>query len=203
MKLEYVRTDKNGTKIYHDWTCTRCGGAGSSDKWRFTGCICYECGGSGRGHRPEIVRKYTPEYEAKLKARREARAAKRLAENPPPSQEELEAKAKAEAEVKADKIRRYNWQRQGFREDGVGYVHYGNTYKNKDALKAAGGRWTYELRAYIAPQPIEGLEGIKITEAHAQDLCNTHGWMDDEHTQRLFVELQLQIEREKSHEKTE
>ena len=28
MKPIYVRTDKNGTKIYHDWTCPRCGGAG-------------------------------------------------------------------------------------------------------------------------------------------------------------------------------
>jgi hypothetical protein len=181
MNLEYIRTDKNGTKIFHDWTCQRCGGAGSSTKWAFTGCICYECGGSGRGLKPAIVKEYTPEYEAKLKARREARAAKRLAENPPPSQEELEAKA--------EETRRRNWKLQGFREDGVGYVHSGNTYANKDALKAAGGRWTYELRAYVAPQPITGLEGIKITEAHAQDLCNSYGWMDTEHTQRLFVEL--------------
>lgn len=189
MKLEYIRTDKNGTEIYHDWTCTRCGGAGASDKWIFTGRTCYECGGSGRGHRPAIVRKYTPEYEAKLQARREARAAKRLAENPPPTQEELEAKA--------EEARRSNWQHQGFREDGVGYVHSGNTYQHKDALKAAGGRWTYLLRAYIAPQPIKGLEGVRITEARAQDLCNTYGYLATENTQRLFVELQLQIERER------
>lgn len=31
MKKVYIRTDKNGTKIYHDYTCTRCGGAGYSE----------------------------------------------------------------------------------------------------------------------------------------------------------------------------
>lgn len=28
--LEYIRTDRNGTKIYHDWNCSRCGGAGQA-----------------------------------------------------------------------------------------------------------------------------------------------------------------------------
>lgn len=170
MKPEYIRTDKNGTKIYHDWTCPRCGGAGESDNWWATGRICYECEGSGRRHKPLIIKEYTREYEAKLKARREAREAKRLAENPPLTQEELEAKAK--------ETRRNNWKHEGFREDGVGYVHSGNTYANKGALKAAGGRWTYALRAYIAPQPIEGLEGVRITEVHAHDLCNEYGFID-------------------------
>ena len=170
MKPEYIRTDRNGTKIFHDWTCTRCGGAGESDKWIFTGRTCYECGGSGQSHKPAIVKEYTPEYEAKLKARREARAAKRLIENPPPTQEELEAKA---AET-----RRNNWKREGFREDGVGYVHAGNTWKNQDAIKAAGGRWSTPLHAYVAPKPVEGLAGIKITEVNAKDLCDMYGWID-------------------------
>jgi hypothetical protein len=170
MKPEYIRTDRNGTKIFHDWTCTRCGGAGASDKWIFTGRTCYECGGSGRGHKPAIIKEYTPEYEAKLKARREAREAKRLAENPPPTEEELRAKA--------EETRRNNWFHEGFRRDGVGYIHAGKTYPNKEALKAAGGRWTYALRAYIAPSPIEGLDGVRITEVHAQDICNEYGFID-------------------------
>ena len=36
MEPIYIRTDKNGTKIYHDWTCPRCGGAGYADKRRKT-----------------------------------------------------------------------------------------------------------------------------------------------------------------------
>lgn len=32
-KIVYLRTDKNGTKYYANYTCPRCGGAGGSDKW--------------------------------------------------------------------------------------------------------------------------------------------------------------------------
>ena len=31
-KIVYLRTDKNGTKYYANYTCPRCGGAGGSDK---------------------------------------------------------------------------------------------------------------------------------------------------------------------------
>lgn len=79
--LVFVRTDKNGTQIFHDCTCRRCGGAGASDKWCFTGRVCWECGGSGvTPHHPQIVKKYTPEYEAKLEAKRIARQEKERAE---------------------------------------------------------------------------------------------------------------------------
>ena len=30
-KIVYLRTDKNGTKYYANYTCPRCGGAGGSD----------------------------------------------------------------------------------------------------------------------------------------------------------------------------
>lgn len=75
----YVKTDKNGTKIYHDCTCQRCGGLGASEAWKFTGMTCYECGGSGVSH-TRVIKEYTPEYAAKLEAKREARWAKQQAE---------------------------------------------------------------------------------------------------------------------------
>lgn len=28
--------------------CTRCGGAGQSDRWAYTGRVCYDCGGTGK-----------------------------------------------------------------------------------------------------------------------------------------------------------
>ncbi len=31
-----------------DNTCSRCGGAGRSDRWSRTGHVCYKCGGSGK-----------------------------------------------------------------------------------------------------------------------------------------------------------
>lgn len=80
----YVRTDKNGTKIYHDCTCQRCGGLGASEAWKFTGMTCYECGGSGIS-KVRVIKEYTPEYAKVLEAKREARWAKQ--------QEELRATA--------------------------------------------------------------------------------------------------------------
>jgi hypothetical protein len=38
--------------------CSRCGGAGGSDSWRFTGWTCYGCGGSGDEHRTYSVRRF-------------------------------------------------------------------------------------------------------------------------------------------------
>lgn len=75
-RLKFIRTDKNGTKIYEDWTCPRCGGEGWAGQWKFTGVYCFRCGGSGLRKRPVIVKEYTDEYAAKLEARRQAKAAK-------------------------------------------------------------------------------------------------------------------------------
>lgn len=168
--LEYVRTDKNGTKIFHDWNCPRCGGAGRSSKWCFTGYDCYQCGGTGKRSTPSIVKEYTPEYEAKLQTRRAEREAKRRADNPSPSEEELLARA--------EEARRNVWEQQGFRRDGVGYIHSGNTYPNKNKLWSAGGRWNGMIRGYIVPCQVEGLIGVNIVEVHAQDICNDYGYVD-------------------------
>ena len=88
-ELAYLRTDRNGTKIYHDNNCPHCSGYGSLEKWARTGKTCFECGGSGLRPRPKIVKIYTPEHRAKLDAQKAARDAKRLVENPPPSEEKL------------------------------------------------------------------------------------------------------------------
>lgn len=168
--LEYIRTDRNGTKYYADWTCPRCGGAGESDNWIATGKRCWGCGGTGRRPKPLIVKKYTPEHEAKLEARRKAREAKRLAENPPPSEDELLKRA--------EEARRNAWQSEGFSRDGVGYLHTGETFKNKDKLYRAGGRWNRFFKGYVAPERAEGLKGIRIVEIHAKDFCNAYGYID-------------------------
>ena len=88
-----IRVDRNGTKYFEgDVPCSRCGGAGGADKWQFTGWTCYQCGGSGKEHGK--WKEYTPEYEAKLEAKRKARHEKW-------EQEHAEEIAKAEAERKA------------------------------------------------------------------------------------------------------
>lgn len=107
-RIKYIRTDKNGTKIFADWTCPRCGGAGESSMWLKTGKVCFRCGGSGLRERPVIIKEYTDEYAAKLEARRIARQKKyeeehadeiaaQKAEN---ERREAEIAAQAEAEKK-------------------------------------------------------------------------------------------------------
>lgn len=96
-----IRVDRNGTKYYSGMVpCDRCGGAGGADAWVHTGWKCYKCGGTGK-----ILGKwkeYTPEYEAKLEARRKAKAEKWEREHAEEiAKAEAERLAKEEAERKA------------------------------------------------------------------------------------------------------
>ena len=77
---KFIRVDKNGTKIYEDWRCPHCGGAGGADSWKFTGWTCWSCGGDGMRSKPVIYKEYTPEHRAKLDAQRAKRAERKLAE---------------------------------------------------------------------------------------------------------------------------
>lgn len=144
-ELEYVRTDRNGTQIFHDWTCPHCGGAGSSDNWRATGRTCWECGGTGKRRKPAIVKRYTPEHEAKLGEKAAERVRKRQAEE-------------------NEKFLHKN----GFAEDGTGFVFAGDTRHYKDKLKAGGARWN-NYTHWIAPQPIGEFPCVKVA---AEALCD-------------------------------
>lgn len=149
MKLIYFKTDKNGTKYYHDWTCPRCGGAGEADKWMYTGKICFACGGTGKRNVAKVVKEYTPEHWAKLQARANAKAAKRA--------EEAAKYAEEHAEEIAEQNRQFIIRRYadlGCGENGVGYVLTGNTYPVKDEIKKNGGKWIYGR--WICPVEIAG-----------------------------------------------
>lgn len=135
-RWSYIRTDRNGTRYFHDCTCGRCGGRGGWEGW--PGFTCYECGGSGRGN-GEDIKVYTPEHAAKLQAQREARAQK--------AQKEREAKAIAE--------RGSNLIKAGFGKEGEVYVIYrvvGNTYSIKDELKALGCKFNYTVGWFFSKQ---------------------------------------------------
>lgn len=68
--------EKKGTAKYDaPHPCSRCGGAGGSEKWAFTGFTCFECGGHGFKGRTRTITVYSPERYAKLKAARDRRAA--------------------------------------------------------------------------------------------------------------------------------
>lgn len=152
MTLQYIRTDKNGTKIYHNFTCTRCGGAGGADAWAYTGWTCYKCGGTGKQSEPEVIKEYTPEYRAKLDARAEKRRAKKM--------EEAQAKkAEAQAEWK---------QKQGFVNDRIYIVGIRNSFEMKDSIKEAGGRYNGATGWYFS-EPHEEFNTIEMTAEECLD----------------------------------
>ena len=163
----YVRTDKNGTKIYHDTNCPRCGGEGRSDNWWQTGYQCFACGGTGRRPKPLEVKVYTKEYKEKLEARRAAKAAANA-----PTEEELKRRA--------DEARSNAWRNEGFNRDGTGYLYTGNTYPIKQKLSAKRGRWCTFLKGWIVPVDLGPMDGVKIEKVNANDLCDGWGNIDPE-----------------------
>lgn len=134
MEPIYIRTDKNGTKIFHDWKCPRCGGAGMCDKWIMTGRVCFSCGGTGKRTSPKIIKEYTPEYWAKLEARRQAKSAKEEEARKQYEEEhadEIAAKRAAENQ----RIFELRCSENGCGKDGIGFVLTGNTFPVKDQIK--------------------------------------------------------------------
>lgn len=109
MAAKLIKIDKNGSKHFHGMIpCDRCGGQGGSATWQWSGWTCYKCGGTGMVEATWIER--TPEYEAKLAAKRAAKAAARMAEDEARMEqirlaEELEKQRKEaeEARIKAQK----------------------------------------------------------------------------------------------------
>ena len=104
--MELVKIDRNGSKHYEGpVTCDRCGGDGVY-KWgavingrpQYVG-VCFKCNGVGKVHGKVIVR--TPEYQAKLDAKREAKWAKLDAERAAKAAEREAEQARKQAEREA------------------------------------------------------------------------------------------------------
>lgn len=179
--IKYVRTDKNGTKIFYDFTCPRCSGYGMLDKWINTGKVCYACGGSGERAKAKIVKEYTEEYIAKLDARRIARQRKYEEEHA----EEIE-KEKTERKNREEQWKReqngYTFKTLGCGADGIGYVMTGNTYKLKEQIKANGGRWISQ--AWVCPVQIKA-EGIRTVRIDANTYINGFGLVQESNVRDL------------------
>lgn len=110
-----IRVDKNGTKYFEGLVeCDRCNGKGIYyigvhngrllPSWVDKG-VCFKC--LGRGKIEGKWKEYTPEYEAKLEARRKAKAEKWRREHAEEiARQEAERKAKEEAERLAKEAER-------------------------------------------------------------------------------------------------
>lgn len=167
-----VRIDRNWTK-YWDITdvCPRCGGRGDYICGINYG-ICFLCHGTGT--KQYTWKEYTPEHEAKLEARRQAKAAKRLEErakyNEEHADEIAEQNRKALERAYAD---------FGCGPDGIGYALLGNTYRIKEQIKQNGGRWIYG--AWVCPVEMQG-KGITIRKIDLNGhlaIGSSQMWLDD------------------------
>ena len=117
-----MRVDRNGTKYYKGMIeCDRCGGAGiyyigvhngkPLPSW-VDGGVCFKCGGEGKVEGE--WKEYTPEYEAKLEARRAKRAeeqARIWAEEQAKIEAERKAKEEAERIAQEEEERRIREQK--------------------------------------------------------------------------------------------
>lgn len=157
----YIRTDRNGTKIFHDYTCPRCGGAGASSKWLFTGKVCFECGGSGKRARPLVVKEYTEEYLAKMEAKRIEKQRKYEEEHADEIAKEKAERAEREAKWRKEQ-NEYVCGTLGCNADGIGYVLTGNTYRSKDKIRENGGKWISQ--AWVCPVDFkaDGIRSVRI-----------------------------------------
>lgn len=164
MELQYFKTDRNGTKYYYDWTCPRCGGAGFSDRWCFTGRVCYECGGTGKRSTPKIIKEYTPEYKIKLDEKRKAKSRA----NEPTAEERAEAARRHEEAKARAKVREF--EQFGCGKNGKGFVYIGKTYKYKDAFRNAGGRWFNLYQLWVTPVFVEVDVSIRVVEIDIDEL---------------------------------
>lgn len=91
MAKVFVKVDKNGSKVFHDDTCTRCDGKGYTAFNRVHNGICFKCHGT-KIQKTRIVKEHTPEYQKSLDRKKEIKRLEKIAkiENQPatPSQKE-------------------------------------------------------------------------------------------------------------------
>ena len=176
-RWKYDRTDRNGTRYFVDYTCPRCGGRGVLDCYRYVeGGICFECGGSGVSDKPEIIKVYTPEHEAKLAAQREARAAKREQERINEATKNYEA----------------NMEKNGFGKENDEFVIYrviGDTYSIKDELKALGCKFKPAVGWY-SNHALEGYKTQRMTSKEVLEEGIFIVWKDKADVEKLWVENQ-------------
>ena len=157
-----IRTDKNGTKYYHNrCTCFKCGGTGMIEVYRpINGGECFDCNGAGWVEFES--KEYTPEYEEKLRVQAEKRAAKKL----------------AKAREQAAELNAEFYSRNGFNSEGKTYVVLGNTFDIKEELKAQGAKWDRISRHWHMPTQPEGREFLELTadDMYFPDAAGVYDW---------------------------
>lgn len=140
----FVKVDKNGTHVFADCNCRKCGGTGFIPGYEHVqGGVCFKCEGSGVSTATEI-KIYTDEYGTKLKAQRKAREEKKR-------QKMIEESGEWNKEWMA---------KEGFNEEGITYIVLGNTYEIKEQLKSHGAKFNHMLGWHMPSA--EGFDAVPI-----------------------------------------
>ena len=136
-KVVFDRVDKNGTHIFHDLACRRCGGTGVIPHFGHVDHgTCFACRGTGKDWSSEEIKIYTDEYGAKLLEKRKARGEKK----------------RQEMLARSEGINKKWLEDQGFNANGITFIVLGNTYEMKEQLKANGAKYN-ELLGWHMPDP--------------------------------------------------
>lgn len=169
MAAKLIKIDKNGSKYYEGIAnCPKCGGSGlivhhmenGQPSYQWTdGGVCWKCLGSGKVLEKWIER--TPEYEAKLAARRLAKQKAKM--------EEL----KASADAKNSEF----FQKQGFNAEGKTYVVLGNTFEVKDQLKQLGCKFG-NILGWHTDHPLDGYDTLEVdvNDCFYKDYAGIYRW---------------------------
>jgi hypothetical protein len=140
--------EKKGTAKYDvPWPCSRCGGAGSSERWLHTGLVCFECGGHGHQSRTREGSAYTWERYLKLYADRKARI------------EKLNAKRKAEADKRSEARRLRNLEdKTAFDQAHPGFTERLQSYMEGNDFLTDLYRKLVDEFGYLSEAQVEAAE---------------------------------------------
>lgn len=170
--LKYVKTDKHGTEIYHDFMCPRCGGHGFIDHFKYVeGGKCFECGGSGFRFKAKKLKIYTEERRAKLDETNAKKEEKR--------QQEYNARIEKEKAERASEVGPHNatvLKNLGFNEDGIGYIYIGKTYSHLETFKSNGAKFNKEVDfpLWLSPIDLGDLKGTWHCQIIAKEILKTN-----------------------------
>lgn len=178
--VRFDRVDKNGTTIFIDCCCSRCGGDGIIPYFGHVDHgTCFKCGGSGLGGSEEI-KIYTSEYGAKLKAQRaareEAKRQKLIAESGEKNKEWLE--------------------REGFNAEGTTYLVLGNTYEMREGLKDNGAKFNHILGWHMADPKHFDVVSLNVEQVTCRTWDGRYDYERDPEIEALITKLKEDAEHE-------
>jgi hypothetical protein len=154
LKVQHNKRTDSGW-INRRGPCSRCGGQGGADAWKYTGYVCYRCGGHNSMYREHYTDKvYTAEKLATLVEAADRKAAKKA--------------AAAEKKAAAEYLKFVQWGRQHKKLLGDIIEATGNSFLTDLASKLADNQILTDRQLEAAATAIER-QKKRIAENAASD----------------------------------